>query len=397
VGASRQYGDALLWTVPEFPFTVNCPWDILEEIHGTVQDGFRKLSRGGVEVGGVLFGRRTERTVQILAWRPIECEHSRGPAFLLSNNDKHALLESLQAAGRDPQLQVLEPVGWFVSHTRAGLLMTEEDLELFQRQFGEPWQVTLVYSPSRQGPTRAGFFVRDANGAVRTESCYREFVVVETRSPKTEDPGAIPASARTPAPPRQRVRQAAPRPGGLEMQPRGYRRFAFVALALVLFAVAALAVPRMFNNTVSNDPLQLKLLDAQGQLRVEWDRLSGTVQQADSATLIITDGKPVPPIELDRETIQGGSVTYARLSEDVSVKMLIQRKGQPPFQEMARYVGSPVPKVETKDLRDSRDRRSRMMTEAKQLREELQRESKRARDLERSLTRLEAQWARESR
>src|SRR5262245_21669753 len=117
VSASRDDLDALLWTVANHAVTVECPWVLLEEINGIVQDGFRKLSRGGVEVGGILFGRHTGNTVRIMAWRPIECEHSRGPAFLLSNNDEHGLTQQLEAATRDPHLQVLEPVGCFVSHT----------------------------------------------------------------------------------------------------------------------------------------------------------------------------------------------------------------------------------------------------------------------------------------
>jgi proteasome lid subunit RPN8/RPN11 len=193
----RKEVDALLWAVPEHPLSVECPWFILDEIHGSVQEGFRRLSRGGVEVGGVLFGRKTGNVVRILAWRPILCEHSRGPAFLLSNNDKQKLVEQLEAAGRDPHLQVLEPVGWFVSHTRAGLTMTEDDVETFQRYFPGSWHVTLVYNPGRQGPTRAGFFVRDSSGRVLSESTYREFAVTNVRVPKPE---AAPSSLATQAP-----------------------------------------------------------------------------------------------------------------------------------------------------------------------------------------------------
>src|ERR1700752_2400277 len=156
VSASRHQRevDALLWAVPEHPLSVECPWLILEEINGAVQDGFRRLSRGGVEVGGVLFGRKTGNVVRVMAWRPMACEHSRGPAFLLSDSDKQKLIEQLEASGRDPRLQVLEPVGWFVSHTRAGLAMTEDDRQTFQRYFPEPWQITLVYNPGRHAQTR---------------------------------------------------------------------------------------------------------------------------------------------------------------------------------------------------------------------------------------------------
>jgi hypothetical protein len=385
----RKEVDALLWAVPEHPLSVECPWFILDEIHGTVQDGFRRLSRGGVEVGGVLFGRKTGNVVRILAWRPILCEHSRGPAFLLSNNDKQKLMEQLEAAGRDPHLQVLEPVGWFVSHTRAGLKMTEDDVETFQRYFPESWHLTLVYNPSRQGPTRAGFFVRDSNGRVLSESTYREFTVTNVRVPKAPESAVAPAAPQ----PQQSLRS--------EMPPRapfrGHRRIALVAVTLLLGALALFAVPRLRTPPVSTEPVQLKLVDAQGQLRVEWNRTSGILRQADSVSLVITDGTAVPPIPLDKETLATGSVTYARFSEDVSVRFVVQRSGQPTYQEVARYVGSPVPRIETKEMQAARDGRARMLNEAQKLRQELQMESQRMRELERTVRKLQTQIEREAR
>lgn len=395
VSASRHERDvdALLWAVAEHPLAVECPWLILEEINGAVQEGFRRLSRGGVEVGGVLFGRKTDTVVRIMAWRPMLCEHSRGPAFLLSNNDKQKLVEQLEAAARDPQLQVLEPVGWFVSHTRAGLSMTEDDLEIFRRYFPETWQLTLVYNPNRQETTRAGFFVRGVSGFVRTDATYREFTVTNVRTPKAETPPSLPADARTPQSVRKRERSSTP----IHSRFSGHRRIALVAMILMLGALALFAVPRLRTAPVSHDPLQLRLLDAQGQLRVEWNRTSGILGQADSASLVIADGGDVPPIPLDKETLQTGSVTYARLSEDVSVRLVVQRKGQPPYQEVARYVGSPVPRVETKEMLMAREGRARMLNEAQKLRQELQLESKRMQDLERTVKRLQGQLEREAR
>jgi len=385
--------DALLWAVAEHPLAVECPWLILEEINGAVQEGFRRLSRGGVEVGGVLFGRKTDNVVRILAWRPILCEHSRGPAFLLSNTDKQKLIEQLEVSAQDPRLQVLEPVGWFVSHTRAGLTMTEDDLEIYRRYFPEPWQLTLVCNPSRQGSTRAGFFVRDANGVVRSDATYREFSVTGVRTPKVEAPAPISADARKPQAIRKRDRGASPAPSRFS----GHRRLALAVLALTIGAFALFAVPRLRTSPVSQDPLQLHLLDAQGQLRVEWNRASGILAQADSASLMITDGAPLPPIALDKDTLQTGSVTYARLSEDVSVRLVVERKGQPAYQEVARYVGSPVPRIETKEMLAAREGKARMISEAQRLREELQAESRRMRDLERTVKRLQVQLEREAR
>jgi hypothetical protein len=389
--------DNVLWAVVGLPTAVECSRALLEEIHGEVQDGFRRLSRGGVEVGGILFGRRAEGAIRILAWRPLVCEHARGPAFLLSNPDKQLLMQQLEAASRDPQLQVLEPLGWFVSHTRSGVQMTPEDLEIFQQFFPEPWQVTLVFHPMRQEPSQAGFFMRERDGQIRTESSYREFPVEGVRYAKAttrpEPPPDVPA-----------VKPAAKQPGMfdapnlvMEATGGGHRRVAFAAVSLLIGAIALFAVPRIRQIQPHTEPLNLRMVDAQGQLRIEWDSGSSTVRYADDATLFITDGGKLSPIKLDRDAVLSGSVTYARLTEDVSVRFVVNQKDSQPYQELARYVGPPVPSIEAKELRAALDGKETMQQEAQDLRKELQQESKRTRELEQAIRRLQAQLERESR
>ena len=41
--------------------------DVMEAVRAAVVEGYYKLARGGVEVGGVLFGRRNKLGVQIVA------------------------------------------------------------------------------------------------------------------------------------------------------------------------------------------------------------------------------------------------------------------------------------------------------------------------------------------
>ncbi|MBL8210669.1 MAG: hypothetical protein JNK87_08155 [Bryobacterales bacterium] len=360
----------------------------------------RRLSRGGVEVGGILFGRRVDNTVRVMAWRPMPCEHSRGPAFLLSNADKQGLMQVLESAETDPQLKVLEPVGWYVSHTRQGLTLTEEDVDIYSRYFAEPWQVTLVLHPDKTGKAQAGFFVRDREGRLRTETSYRVFEINSFRTPSTEErPGSAKPYARTPEAPRK-TRPAPPPVVAAEAE-SGMRRpwrIAAIAAALLVGTLAVSALPRLRNqNPPTSETLQLRLLDAQGQLRVEWDRGHDAIQNAQSATLYINDGGAIPPIQLDQETTQRGSVTYLRLSEDVTVRMVIQRKGQPPLQELARYVGTPVPKVPSKELREARATRAKYLTETQALRRRLDQESERTRNLEKTLEKLEKQMEKEAR
>lgn len=85
------------WSVAESPITIEYSMIVIEEIRHAVAEGFQRLSRGGIEVGGILYGTRDGRTVRILAMRPIACEHARGPAFLLSDKDRMVLNQQLAA------------------------------------------------------------------------------------------------------------------------------------------------------------------------------------------------------------------------------------------------------------------------------------------------------------
>src|SRR5580700_2951194 len=163
------------WAVAESPITIEYSLIVIEEIRHSVAEGFQRLSRGGIEVGGILYGMRDGRTVRILAMRPIACEHARGPAFLLSDKDRMVLNQQLAADAEDPHLDGLISVGWFLSHTRSEITLSDSDLELYSIFFPAPWQVTLIVRPGRAGSMRAGFFVREADGTVKSESSYLEF------------------------------------------------------------------------------------------------------------------------------------------------------------------------------------------------------------------------------
>src|SRR5580658_1633577 len=184
------------WSVAESPISIEYSLVVIEEIRHEVAEGFQRLSRGGIEVGGILYGTRDGRTVRVLAMRPIACEHARGPAFLLSDKDRVALNEQLVRDKDEPNLEGLIAVGWFLSHTRSEISLNESDQEIFSIFFPAPWQVTMVIRPGRGGSMRAGFFVREHDGTVRGESSYLEFnfpdrlAGVLDRTPRGERTGA---------------------------------------------------------------------------------------------------------------------------------------------------------------------------------------------------------------
>jgi proteasome lid subunit RPN8/RPN11 len=148
---------------------------VMEEIRNAAVEGYQRMRHGGIEVGGVLFGTHGKGGVRILAARPMACEYAQGPRFILSERDQTALAGQLAASRQDAELQGLEPVGWYHSHTRSEIFLSEQDVAYFNRFFPKPWQVALVVRPANLAPVRAGFFLREADGGLRTESSYREF------------------------------------------------------------------------------------------------------------------------------------------------------------------------------------------------------------------------------
>jgi hypothetical protein len=125
--ARLQSGPVYTWAPPESPFRIEYSPDLLREV---------RISSGGVDAFGVLYGVRHDKTVRLIA--------TRGRAGL-------------------------EPIGVFASRVRGQVFLTEEDLERFDKAEA---CVAMVIS----GET-GGFFVRDAEGSIETVRSYQEFSI----------------------------------------------------------------------------------------------------------------------------------------------------------------------------------------------------------------------------
>ena len=163
------------WQTALYPFTIEFVPDKLDEIRVAVVDGFYAIPRGGVEIGGVLFGIRENARILIQDFRKIETEYLSGPSFQLSAKDLagvRTLLEDTKFAD-----SAVKPVGWFHSHTRSEICLSNKDIEIHREFFPEPWQVALVLKPDKLGKVRAGYFFRQKGGLLKGDRCANEFTV----------------------------------------------------------------------------------------------------------------------------------------------------------------------------------------------------------------------------
>jgi hypothetical protein len=145
--------------------TIRLSFDALDGLLADVMTGFGAIPRRGAEVGGVLLGRVDGREVWIDGFATVECEHRRGPSYLLSDQDRQKFA---QVAGqhRNPDRY---PVGLFRSNTRDLNTVTDEDRNLFTAYFPPPAGVFLLVRPYAT-KTSTGSFLAPRNGVLPDET-----------------------------------------------------------------------------------------------------------------------------------------------------------------------------------------------------------------------------------
>lgn len=201
------------WRTPDAAMTVVYSLALFHEIDFVVNEGYRRIPHGGVEVGGLLFGRKEPSRIRLEAFRGIECEHAFGPSFVLSERDLEKIRTHLSTFTADPELQGLEALGWFVAHSRSALEMSEREVAWFDGFFPEPGKVAVLAKPERFQPTRFSFVVRRQDGQLQHPAATDAIILPLTgraRGPQDgqSEEGMIPS---VPAPmPTSPVRAASP-------------------------------------------------------------------------------------------------------------------------------------------------------------------------------------------
>ena len=387
------------WSAPQSNLEIEYSLVVLDEIRRCVSDGFQRL-RGGMEVGGVLYGTHHQGKLRIEAIREIACEHAHGPSFQFSENDHEALEAQLVKDLDDPKLQSYAVLGWFVSHPRKDIALQAADVGIYDRYFAGAWQITLVIRPGRGGNMRAGFFVRDADGGLKTDRSYQDFNFPEL------PPGVIPAmlnrptaikpaersasrtsidrtqrpeiptddsaieSYETPGPqmvppqtgqvPVNRAPPTAKDPRNFGEPPpeiysnKGVGRswlptLGLVAAAALLGALASFAGLRAFSGSGTGavakkgtDSISLSVLDRAGQLQIQWNHASAGLAGAVKGTLEIDDTGNKQSIPLSQQDLAQNGFTYARKSGDVQVHLITTNSRGEQKQEASRFLGSAV-------------------------------------------------------
>jgi hypothetical protein len=328
VTSSTLDSELKTWRASDAGARIDYAGEVIDELAIAATEGFNRLPHGGVEIGGVLFGIRTQEGVKVLAQRAVDCEHALGPSFTLSENDRSALEELLRAPASDPELSGLQPVGWYLCHNRSGLAPAEKDVQLFDRYFPEPWQITLVLRPNRFEPVRACFFRREPDGSLHTPAADDEFII----RPCAVAPELPPIPAPAPV-----AVVHAPRTGPAPVRERPRRR---MWIAAALAGVAAGAVFWVAGGRTPS-PLSLRALDVGGQLQIDWTCSPRILPESDGGAIEIEDGEHKVVSVLSPEQLRSGSLTYMRTTGNVLTRLTVRGKNRTTLTQMARFLGSP--------------------------------------------------------
>jgi general secretion pathway protein A len=176
---------------------VKCSSALIHDVAGHAADGYRRVPWGGVELGGLLLGRRSEALIEILEVMELECEHQFGPGFQLSAEDMKALESTLA----DLPAAELEVVGWFRTTSR-DLAMESDDVALANRFFVDARSLTLIVHRGKQMVPRFGLFTKDTSVRPTAYRLAREFTAEAIHAEQPVDPAseADPAPALEPEP-----------------------------------------------------------------------------------------------------------------------------------------------------------------------------------------------------
>lgn len=383
------------WEVPGKPVAVHLALDVIDSVLPEVMRAFGAVPKRGAEAGGLLIGSierdSAKAIVRVEQIELVPCLYARGPSYLLSGDDKTAFEEGL---GRWKPETAGSPyvVGYFRSHTRDGLALSSEDIELLDRLFPDPAHVALLVRPFASKPIQAGFFFRD-NGAFLTETPLgfifnrRELEAQQREPPQIEAPRAEPQqalptpvklpAAEPPAPAptpvveerkqlersQQRSQQGSPRrviplpddflgqaPGSESaVLPKpaasGMPAWMWVPLSvalLVIGAVIGIEVPRYFNlgaiaPFTPDFALGLSVSGTGDSLTVHWNPDAPAIRNAQSGTLEIEDGGYSKPVDLDSAHLQSGSIIYRNTAPSVRFRLVVSQGGRVNVTETADW------------------------------------------------------------
>jgi hypothetical protein len=306
-----------VWAVPGHPVAVHLRLDVVDRLAAEFLRGLGAVPKRGAEVGGVLLGSiepglvKDTSIVRIEDFEPVPCSYVRGPSYLLTDDDRKLFDEICERRS---------PVGYYRSHTREGLSLGPEDLDL-------ALNVALLVKPLADKPGVAGFFIRENGvfpGKTPLEFPFRRWEMTGEEPPPPPPSAPVKPAPEIVVPPPQQIAE----PLRLDVPPRPKSRtgiwmvaaFVFLLLGVLLgYQASLITTPRR----ASDFAVSLAVERNGDNLMVRWNREAPAVRSANSGLLEIDDGGEMKRMELDRANLSGGNFIYRNASGKVHFRLVI--------------------------------------------------------------------------
>lgn len=361
-----------VWEVAGKPVSIHLDFNVLDRLGMDVMRGFGAVPKRGAEVGGLLLGSFEQNgdklVVRVEDFVPVVCDHMKGPSYLLTEKDQARFEETVQrlksAREDEPKL-----VGYYRSHTRDGLGLSDEDVEIFERYLGDASQIVLLVRPFATRTSIGAFFFQEPGG-FRRESSYQEFPfrrrdlgggnAVPARTVQADS--VIESTGEEPdlrewvkrrgggegRPERVRVEKARPEPDNSVANFRS--RWVWVPLSFVFLIVGVVVGFQSATMLHQGDLDRLAATDLSlgltakseaGKVVVRWDRSNKAIQNAASGVLRILDGDFSKVVNLDTRQLQNGSVIYMSADNRVGFRLEVTTTRRTTLSESTEYIPAP--------------------------------------------------------
>lgn len=201
--------DQIVWAASGGAVRILVSKLLLEEIRAAAYRARFGSRRAGVEIGGVLYGRRSPAGAELHGWVSIDCGWSFGPSFRLTSREEGTLACLLDSLAEQMRTEGDEILGWFVSRIRGERAPRPFDIDLHQHFFTMPGSLLLVLQPRREGDVWTAVHAYDSERR-QLAPCEPTWVI---------DPAQLPAGDRSAASPAAKARRGRARASSDDQQP----------------------------------------------------------------------------------------------------------------------------------------------------------------------------------
>jgi hypothetical protein len=315
------------------------------------------------EIGGILWGiigsEADDVSIVITA---AEFVQSEGEFFNSTVYDFRVLTRALQA---DVKAAGAAPVGFFRSHIRDGLCLSEQDTAFVEQHLTDPGQICLLVRPFDFGICMAGFFLWE-EGRLQTDFTDFEVPLFAPQSQDLQPTDSSPAGVAEEVEQKNLARdddadeaskpiergtaeRAAGRFGAERPRKTGERylsaqTIAIVCLSAILLALAAYVPLKVRTSGVR----ETRALDpdigiqvtrpVSGQINLTWNPT--LFPDARGGELEIVEGSVHQKVTLDRRELLSGKLAYFAAGPDLVFHMRVDVGGNRSISESIRVMGA---------------------------------------------------------